>query len=191
MEYYSKPHLEALSSGQNDTYLKKYWPYLVLLLVISACSTSKKTAALWEPAESNEQSVVPDVLPNKFELYQLDLSLLTESLSQAGNTQDQGIFVQFPGPDGDMHNFKVWQSSVVSEAMLEKYPSLRAYQGFDLSLVSTSIRLELPEKGLQAMVRSGDDTWYIAPFDKNQELYMIFYKSDFPFTSKFWEGRIK
>ncbi len=170
--------------------MKKYFPYLVLLFTLSACSTSRKITALWVPASLSDQADAPEVLPTDFALYRLDVSLLTESLKEVGADQEEGLFVQFPGPDGTMNNFKIWSSSVVSEVLLEKYPNLRAFQGFALSDES-NIRMELPDQGLQVMVRSVGKTWFIAPYDKEQELYMVFYKTDFPSDNKFWEGRIK
>lgn len=138
----------------------------------------------------SDQAVAPEVLPTDFTLYRLDVDLLSNSLKEVGSDQDVGIFVQFPDPSGGMKSFKVWRSSVVSEALLEKYPSLRAYQGFSIT-DGGDLRMELPSDGLQVMVNSVGRTWFIAPFDKEQQLYMTYYKSDYPSTNKFWEGRIK
>lgn len=170
--------------------MKRYFLHIILFTLLSACAANKKAATLWVSASTTDQSVAPEILPLAFELYRMDLGLLTNSLKGVGADEDEGIFVQLPDPDGNVNSFKVWRSSVVSEVLLEKYPNLRAYQGFSISDQS-EIRMELPVQGLQVMVRSVGKTWFIAPYDKEQELYMTYYKSDYPSDNQFWEGRIK
>ncbi len=169
--------------------MKRHLPYFVLLIVLSACSASRRTTSLWTAAKP-DQAVTPEVLPTDFSLYRLDVDLLVNSLKDVGSSKDEGIFVQFPDPEGNMNSFKVWRSSVVSEGLLEKYPNLRAYQGFSIT-DGSDLRMELPTEGFHAMVSSLGQTWFIAPYDKEEQLYMTFYKSDYPFENKFWEGRIK
>lgn len=170
--------------------MKKYLPYFILLIVLSACSASKRATALWTLTNPTDQAATPEVLPTDFSLYRLDVDLLVNSLKEVGANKDEGIFVQFPDPEGNMNSFKVWRSSVVSEALIEKYPNLRAYQGFSIT-DGSDLRMELPSEGFHAMVSSVGQTWFIAPYDKEQQLYMTFYKSDYPSDNQFWEGRIK
>ena len=141
-------------------------------------------------ADPTDQSSAPEVLPTDFSLYRLDVDLLVNSLKEVGSDEDHGLFVQFPDPDGNMNSFKLWKSSVVSEGLLEKYPNLRAYRGFSIT-DGSNIRMELPTEGMQAMVSAVGQIWFIAPYDQEQQLYMTFYKSDYPSDHKFWEGRIK
>ena len=155
--------------------LKRYLPLVILLIVICGCSASRKTTSLWTTVKSTDFNPASEVLPSDFGLYQLDIGLLTDALKEVGTDEDNGIFVQFPTPDGIMNNFKIWRSSVVSEALLKKYPNLNAYQGFSISDQS-NIRMELPTQGLQVMVSSVGKTWFVAPYDKEQQLYMVFYK---------------
>lgn len=170
--------------------LKRYFPYFLLLIFLGACSASKRTTALWTATKSVNHATSPEVLPTDFSLYRLDVELLVNSLKEVGSSKDEGIFVQFPDPEGTMNSFKVWRSSVVSEALLTKYPNLRAYQGFSIT-DGSDLRMELPTEGFHAMVNAVGRTWFIAPYDKEQQLYMTYYKSDYPSNNKFWEGRIK
>lgn len=170
--------------------MKKILPYLVVAIILGACSASKKATSLWKPVTATDQTTAPDVLPSEFGLYQIDIDLLSTSLKGVGTNEETGIIVQFPDPEGNVGSFKVWRSSVVSDALLEKYPNLRAYQGFNIADQS-EIRMELPEAGLQIMVRTNGLTWFISPYDAEQRLYMAYHKSALPSNNQFWESRIK
>ena len=170
--------------------MKRILPYLIVAVFLSACSASKKATALWKPITAADQSAVPDVLPSEFGLYEIQIDLLSKSLKGVGANEEEGIIIQFPDPDGNVGNFKVWRSSVVSEALLEKYPNLRAYRGFNIADQS-DIRMELPEAGLQVMVRNSGQAWFIAPYHAEKQLYMVYHKAAYPSDNQFWEGRIK
>lgn len=164
--------------------------FFVLCVGTMACSGSRRVTALWEPISSQEAQG-PEVLPTDYELYRLDIDQLRGALDQTGNDDSEGVYVQFPTPSGTMNSFKVWTSGVVSESLAKKYPNLKAYQGFSPTRVSTRIRLELPNAGLQVMVNDDSGTWFIAPFNSTENLYMVFNKQDMPSNNNFWEGRIE
>ena len=165
--------------------------FILIFSCLFACTANKKVAAIWTPLEVADQASKPSILPTSFELYALDVAQLQGALDQVGNSEDQAAIVQLPNPEGEMRSFKVWASSVVSKELLAKFPNLRAYQGFDTSNVTSRIRMEMPETGMQAMVSSVGATWFVSPFNKEAMQYMVFYKKDYPSENKFWEGRIK
>ena len=164
---------------------------LMTCIGFMACSGNRKVTALWESVPLGGKESVLEVLPSEYALYQLDIDQLKQALKNTGSQADEGIFVQFPDPAGTMQNFKVWSSGVVSEKLKAKYPDLNAYQGFNASEVSVKVRLEVPRSGLQVMVADGTNTWFIAPFDPAERLYLVFYKRDLSIENQFWEGRIE
>lgn len=168
------------------------WIPIALMVVIFSCSSSKRTVNFWVSESKHQLSEEDKInLPGKYKLYTFDIPRLRETLSSAGNSEDESVYVQFPDPDYNLGPFKIWKSSVVADNLIEKYPSLQTYQGFSTTDILTSIRLELPKAGLQVMVTGANQTWYIAPVNPNQDLYIVYYKQDLKRKNNFWESKVR
>ena len=112
-------------------------------------------------------------------------------MGDTGISEEEAILIQLPDPNGNIGTFKVWQSKVVSDKLLKKYPSLASYKGFRTSDVTTKIRMELPKTGLQVMVLENTSTWFISPYRVEDDIYMLYYKSALETENTFWEGKIE
>ncbi len=164
--------------------------FLLLVVISIGCAGIKNSKTLWEPLPTESaQPTVDLTLPSNFSLYQLDLELLKGALNEVGNNENSSIIMQLPDPNGNTGPFKVWKSSIVSEKLLKKFPSLASYKGFRTSDIGTKIRMETPPSGLQVMVTEPGNTWYISPFRPEEDIYMLYYKSDLKKENKFWEGK--
>ncbi len=163
---------------------------LVLLVFLSSCTLNRKYRTLWtDVGADGVPSTVPGPLPGEFSLFKFDTDFLKDGLKDAGASEEEGILVQLPDPGGDVGPFKIWQSKLVSPKLLEKYPGLAAYKGFRTSEVSTRVRLELPDSGMQVMVSGIGETWYISPYNAEEDIYMLYYRSSLAKENTFWEGK--
>ena len=157
----------------------------LLFILLTACGTVKHVA-LWNSSEGEGISASPDVkLPKKYNLYSFNTDLLKESLADVGDSEDEAIIVQFPEIPGF---FKIWETTIVSKKLLEKYPQLLTYKGFNTSDLSTTIRLEIPDEGMHVMVVSSERTTFISPYNRERNIYMVFDKKDLEHRG-FWENK--
>jgi len=161
-----------------------------LFIGVSGCSTNRKATSLWqiEKGQDITPTVKPD-LPEEYSLFKFDIELLKDALGEVGSDESNSIIVQLPDPEGNVGPFKVWRSSIVSEKLLKKFPSLASYKGFRTTNIATKIRLETPPSGLQVMVTETGKTWYIAPFNAEDDIYMLFDKKSLKKPNDFWEGK--
>ena len=160
------------------------------LILLSGCRTNRSVTTLWEQVEVEEvMANTKSLLPDKYTLFKFDVDLLKEALEDVGSDEANAIIVQLPDPGVNTGPFKICRSSIVSEKLLKKFPSLASYKGFRTSDVAAKIRLETPPPGLQVMVTETGKTWYIAPYNAEEDVYMLFEKTDLNSPNKFWEGK--
>ena len=162
----------------------KYNGFLLCLVLLCQCSSLQKAShGLWrevKPADYGEGDS-NRLTPSRFLLVALAMPQLEGYLAAAGKSEPEGQLFSLPSPAGEALEFTVWKNSVVSEELLEKYPELQTYQGKTVSGAPATLRLENSTKGLIAMVTPQEGMpWYIAPYIKNQNVYMIFDKEAFP-----------
>ena len=169
---------------------------LLLSIVVFGCRKSPIHSAsngLWNPVELKANTLGDAVRlhPTEFELYSLDADRLKDILMTAGYSIEDGVVVLLPNPDNELVEFTIWKGSSVSEELIKKYPGLQPYEGHSTASPSHSLRLENGSKGLQVMVMTGGESWFIAPFSREKALYMVFNKSALPRGERVFEETIE
>ncbi|MEM9324867.1 MAG: hypothetical protein AAGA85_04400 [Bacteroidota bacterium] len=163
----------------------------VSLAMLLSCASYRKGPDLWTSAQIPEGMAVDSLtLPTHYQVFRFEVDMLRDALKDVGDSENESLLVQLPDPENAIGPFKVWQSGVVSRQMARKYPGLIAYKGFCTSDVTSKIRMEVPTTGMQVMVITAEDTWFISPLDSASNLYMMYRKEDFPGGNQFWEGKV-
>lgn len=168
--------------------MRKLIPLLILFTIVG-CKSQQVESTMWE----NSKNKLPQSkdLPSSFKQYDLQKELFASQLDACGNQKTAGNTVSIPDPDGNMSEFIIWKSSVANQTLVDKYPNLQTYQGVSKQSDAIRIRVENSEKGIQAMVLGGEDTWYITPVVNFPDTYMIYYKKDLPIGVKsFWSDKV-
>ena len=89
---------------------------------------------LWT-LSTNLKSASTDILqreskPSRFELYQLNLSLLKEKLKNAPSRGDSfsasNVIISFPNNKGVLEDFQITEASVMELELQGKYPEIRS-----------------------------------------------------------------
>ncbi|MEL6558760.1 MAG: hypothetical protein AAFQ94_11285 [Bacteroidota bacterium] len=165
---------------------------IILFLIFStflACKSQKVDSAMW--VNSKNEVIKNEYVLTNFSQYDLDKKMLIDKLSTCGDGKPQGSIIVMPNPAGELNEFIIWKSKVVSPALLEKYPNLQTYQGVSKESDAIRIRIENKNDGIQAIVLGSTDTWYITPTGDKTETHLVFYKKDIPAEAKaYWSDKV-
>ena len=108
--------------------------------------------------------------------YLLDETALKAALGNLTHDPSGARAITLPMPDGSMMDFKVWQTSVLPEALAAKYPGLSTYSAVAVHAPTITAKLDLTAYGFHAMIFDGGRTYLIDKTDDNT--YLAHYKKD-------------
>ncbi|MBW3520146.1 reprolysin-like metallopeptidase [Flavobacterium sp. NKUCC04_CG] len=116
--------------------------------------------------------------PSEYEIYQLDLNLLTTIVQKAPldlSSQKSTIIMDFPTSDGKLERFEIYQAPVMSPVLSGKFPDITSYSGKSLTDPTSSIRFSITVFGFQAVhYAAKTGTSYIDAYTSDLKNY-IFY----------------
>jgi subtilisin-like proprotein convertase family protein len=118
--------------------------------------------------------------PKQADFYTLNLEAM-ESLLQTAPTRDfsgtiSSTIVNFPNANGNLEQFRIYESSVMAPELAAKNPEIQSYIGQGITNPSAKIFLTTTIFGLHAMVLSDAGTFYIDPFTTNLKGYIFYAK---------------
>jgi len=111
--------------------------------------------------------------------YELDINNLNQNLlsatSRTSTKKDNAPIVSIPNIDGKYESFKIYEASVFSKSLAEKYPEIKSYVGVSLDNPGTRLRMSVSSQGIQTMV-SGIDKPYVfmQPLEKGSDSYVLY-----------------
>ena len=113
---------------------------------------SQHTAAYDTPSSILDRKVT-------FNLPELTRAL-TRVEAKGANTS---LKVTLPRPDGSNQTFKLIRSTVLPEALSQKFPAMHAYTGEAINDAQTTIQLEITANGVSAQILEPGNRWMIEP----------------------------
>ena len=161
---------------------------LGLLLFFLAFSVSGQdnywTKTSIESLEGKER-VHRSSMPETYQLFHLDLNSFKNVLE---NAPEKGTFkgkspviVDFPTENGVFEKFRVSASSIMEDALQEKFPNIRTYKAVGIDDPTATMRFSITQFGLHTMSLSGKrNATYIDPFTVNTENYIVYNRKDLP-----------
>lgn len=147
-----------------------------------ACKNQNVGSDIWKNSATSLEE--KEGLPVDYNQYNLQEESFYSILREAGDNEKTSVRLSVPDPEGNYHEFIVWKSIVANKALVEKYPKLQTYQGISVLSTAVKIRIENSDRGLQAMIFGGKDTWYIVPVPEVTDNYLVYYKKDIPSGTK-------
>ena len=169
--------------------MKKILSTLTIVL-FCAITFAQSNANLWSPIAESE---IPDlgkryIIPSKYQTLKLDIiqmrnSLLEAPLEKTPKAKTNPAFLEIPWPDGSIKTFRIVESPCMEKGLMEKFPEIKTYSGYEVGDQGKYMRLDLTPKGFHAMVlTSGEGTVYVDPYSfggGDIEHYISYYKKDF------------
>ena len=170
--------------------MKKNLCSIVLLLAsISQCLFAQSNAFPF--LKINESEVVQKplerrIVPQKYEVYRLDISTLQKILSNAPKRQfpqqtPSDVLLSLPMPDGQKQDFAIYYDPIMEKGLEDKFPEIKTYCGYGLTDKSAYVRFDFTPTGFHAMVLANDkEPLFIDPYYfLDNQYYSVYWKNDF------------
>lgn len=109
-------------------------------------------------------------------LYTLDIATLKNKLifTPSAQSRVEGMVVTLPTSEGKLEQFSVWESSILSPKLQEKYPTIKTYVGRGISDPTAYVRFSVTPLGLSSSVfREGNRSDFIETYDQAAGLYAV------------------
>jgi subtilisin-like proprotein convertase family protein len=169
--------------------MKKRILLLVFTIMFAASGFAQK---LWSPASLEQLDGLPkaerSTTPLRAVYLTLNMDELRSRLHQAplrGSGTDSAVMIPFPDGKGEMHNYRIYETSVLDPALAALHPEIKTYTGQDVKDPAATISLSLTPFGLHTMVLSSKGTWYAEPYTKDHNNYIVYDKREIKFPRPF------
>jgi subtilisin-like proprotein convertase family protein len=120
-------------------------------------------------------------MPAKYQLFSLDLEALKQRLSVAPSRDNyngqSNVIVAFPNAEGKLENFRIYESSIMHPELAAKHPDIKSYVGTGVENPGKTIRFSTTIFGLHTMTFSEKGSYYINPYTKDLNNYIVYAKS--------------
>ncbi len=141
----------------------------------------------WAPVEEKSIQLTGqrEIIPKKYKTFELEADHLKTALFAAPkesevNIKQSPLIITLPMPDGSIQKFKVVESSIMEEALANKYPQIKTFMALGIDNPYASGRLDWGEFGFHGLIRSPEGDVYIDPYcRKNIKNYISYYAADF------------
>lgn len=159
---------------------------LFMVFVLASITTFAQTNSLWslssEARVKSEDKVTRVNYPSEFKVFQLNFEAFRTQLVNAPLVDNyvgiSPVQVTFPGFDGTIEKYQVFENPVFEPAMQALYPEIRSYVAQSLDTPSNKIYFSVsPQKGLSGLIFSGKGTTIIDPYSNDHTQYLVFNKA--------------
>ena len=163
--------------------MKKRLQLSVIIFLIAFFGNAQNK--LFKQVDNNfaaTSKVVRDAEPKEFNIYSLDLNNIKSILATAPTrtaTATSNVIVAFPNADGEMQNFRMFESSTLESIIAADHPEIQSYTGKCIEDPTATITITTTLFGLHAITQSGKNgTTYIDPYTKDLQNYIVYNKAN-------------
>ncbi len=153
--------------------------FSVFLIVFSLGAQQK----YWQKSKKlDAKETLSKVLDeNQYQLYQLNTEVFNNLLTNAPKRSEyknaNEVSVLFPNTDGELEEFNVVETAMLSKTLSAQYPYIKTYLAFSTQNPGVRVRFSISPQGLQAMISYPDATQiFIVPQSKNNSSKYFVYK---------------
>ena len=145
--------------------------FLLSTFLLSAQST------LWSTVDATQIALPRNsekaLLPTEFTTVSLKLDALTKTLARSPKefSNQKGLIIPLPMPDGHLEDFEIWESTIMESGLAARYPNMKTYRGKAINNPQLSTRLGYTPLGFHAMIQSPKGAIFIDPLATNQTQY--------------------
>mgnify|MGYP003682993909 CR=1 FL=1 len=162
--------------------MRKSYFFILLLIPILGFSQGR---SFWQKTDntkfSQDELVERTSTPMVYDIYTLDFASLKQLLTAAPDRDlniASEIVVQFPGAEGKMENFEVYNASIMEPEFAANYPNIQSYVAVSRENTGTIIRFSTTVFGFHATVHAIGKTMYIDPLTKDLNTYIMYAKEN-------------
>ena len=160
--------------------LTRYLLPVVISLSIYA-SNAGANDGIWTDQPATAQLKTSTSVQTKHRYLRADITKLREVMHAAPLERTAAIeaTIDLPMPDGEMHNFFIEESPVMSAGLAAKYPDFKTYRVRSSSNAAITGRLDLLPTGFHGYLTTDKGVVFIDPDPQAKDYYRSFYKHDY------------
>ncbi len=133
------------------------------------------------PNISEDSKLARGTQVKEFAIYKLDLNKIKLQLAASPKrtaTAESDVIIAFPNSEGEVQNFKMYESSSLEPEIAAKHPEIQSYVGKCIEDPTATISISTTIFGFHAITQSGKlGTDYIDPYTKDFSTYMVYNRS--------------
>ncbi len=119
------------------------------------------------------------IIPEKYQLLALNLEEMRLDCALAPHEKDAHrrttqFEIELPMPDGTFNTYRLFAYDLFESKLARKYPSIRAYRGYDTSS-GLPIFMNFTSNGFHAAMQTDKGLVYIDPYAQNNAVYFMSY----------------
>jgi len=157
--------------------------YILFILICIQASNSFANSPLWKFSKDQERYIPGErkIVPQQYEIAQLG-STHFKLLQPNIPLEESGKYslIALPTPDGNMMNFRIFESPMMEKPLADKYPMIKTYTAISTENEWITAKLDYTPAGFHAMVFNAENTYFIDPYsNENTDYYIVYYKRDF------------
>lgn len=136
---------------------------LLVFIVGLSLSFNINADQYWSPLSLQSKNT------DSVKFFQLNVEQLKQDLSNIDNQEN--TIISLPREDGSLSQFYIWQTSVVTEEITQKYPNFKTYRIKHITDSSIRGRMELMNDSLSAMIKTPSGKEFITLHDQWDQVY--------------------
>lgn len=166
--------------------------YVILTAMLCVAVLSVTAQEFWqvEQLENLPLKTTKVATPNAFAVFKLtSIDGLKQRLLQAPDRDGEGqlanspIAVALPMPDGTTKVFEFYHTPIMAPELQATFPQIKTYTGVSSEGEKSIVKIDFTDHGFHGMiVQAGQPTIFINPYRIEANVYMSFFKNDFPST---------
>ena len=158
-----------------------------VLSIIALCSIASLAFGVGATSDSINQFSQWTKIAEKFSVSSLtqqrvltafQLSTDIDRLNQVLLAKQSFIVISLPLPDGTIVDFRLTPSAVAATELLEKYPEIRTFSGYQLSNPKNNGRFDITPAGFHGMFRYNGQLVFIDPLQQDSSRYLSYYRKN-------------
>ena len=151
----------------------------MFLFVFSVSAQNSGWKKIENEKDSKKISSKFQLNSNKFQLFELNMPTLKQSLSKVvsrnSKNKSSETIINIPAFNGDLQSFKIYEASVFSPDLAEKYPNIKSYVGLATDNSGTRLRMSVSPQGVQTMITYIDKPMvFMQPVTKGSNEYVLY-----------------
>ena len=169
--------------------LKRFTLLLMLVMNSFMLFSQQNSPAFWTDIAEQNINVNGQydrfIFPSIYRTVELNVQVLREQLKTA-TTENAGIIIELPMPDGTTEHFRVWEESVMHPDLQAKYPEIRCYTGKGVEDPYATIKCDITPQGFHAMTLGATKGQvFIDPlYHGYADAGIVYYKKDYHRTAE-------
>jgi len=160
----------------------------LLFVLFSFGMQAQNPSSLWSQITLNDVEVqkkeARNTMPSDFQLFNLETEGLKTILATAPSrktTSSSNVIIELPTEGGTLERFRVFEASIFSEGLSEKFPGINSYVGQGIDDPTAMARFSVSQVGVHVMILSAKHTTtYIDPYTKDKTAYISYSRASLP-----------